>query len=53
MFLKYMLTLVFGINVSKAMVNRSLDLALIAEDTRVYGHFEHVPTSILHVPFRR
>ena len=34
-----MLTLVFGIYVSEAMVNRSLDLGLIAKDTtRVYGH---------------
>ena len=41
-----MLTLVFGIYVSEAMVNRSLDLVLIAiETTGVYGHkfvFTHV-----------
>ena len=35
----FMLTLVFGVYVSEAMLNRSLDLSLIAKDTtRVYGH---------------
>ena len=34
-----MLTLVFGLYVSEAMVKMSLDLGLIAKDTtRVYGH---------------
>ena len=38
-FIKFMLTLVFGIYVSEAMVNRSLDLGFIAiETTTVYGH---------------
>ena len=41
-----MLTLVFGVFVSEVMVNRSLDLCLIAKEiTRVYEHgfvFKHV-----------
>ena len=41
-----MLTLVFGRFVSEAMVNRSLDLCLIAKETTIfYGHkfvFTHV-----------
>ena len=43
---KYMLTLVFSRFVSEAMVNRSLDLGLIAKETTMnYGHkfvFTHV-----------
>ena len=48
-----MLTLVFGIYVSEAMVNRSLDLGLIAkETTRVYGH-KFVFTHILYRVIRK
>ena len=42
---RFMLTLVFGKYVSEAIMNRSLDLGLIAIETRVYGHkfvFIHV-----------
>ena len=43
----YILTLVFGRFVSEAMVNRSLDLGLIAKETTMfYGH-KFVFTNVL------